>query len=184
MLLPKFQRHFREFLRDLGELSVLVIEAARSLRYQRPSCREVLAQLYFVGVRSQSVVMTTGAATGMVLCAQTFFQFHKFKMESATGAVVSVGMSSELGPVLAGLMLTARVGASMAAHETEGSDEDEVMACKENVTLQHAERGSSSTGGIKKGKRRRGKQKCQGNRQWLAARGADRPMAAGEASGS
>jgi phospholipid/cholesterol/gamma-HCH transport system permease protein len=114
-LLPKFQRHFREFLRELGELSVLVIEAARSLRYQTPSCREVLAQMYFVGVRSQSVVMTTGAATGMVLCAQTFFQFHKFKMESATGAVVSVGMSSELGPVLAGLMLTARVGASMAA---------------------------------------------------------------------
>jgi phospholipid/cholesterol/gamma-HCH transport system permease protein len=61
------------------------------------------------------VVITTGAATGMVLCAQTFFQFHKVKMDTATGAVVSVGMSSELGPVLAGLMLTARVGAAMAA---------------------------------------------------------------------
>lgn len=68
-----------------------------------------------MGVKSQSVVLTTGAATGMVLCAQTYFQFHKVKMDTATGAVVSVGMSSELGPVLAGLMLTARVGASMAA---------------------------------------------------------------------
>ncbi len=115
MLLPRLSRHFQEFLRELGELAVLVTEAAGSLRYKTPSSREVLEQLYFIGVKSQSVVMTTGAATGMVLCAQTFFQFHKFKMETATGAVVSVGMSSELGPVLAGLMLTARVGASMAA---------------------------------------------------------------------
>jgi phospholipid/cholesterol/gamma-HCH transport system permease protein len=51
----------------------------------------------------------------MVLCAQTYFQFHKVKMDTATGAVVSVGMSSELGPVLAALMLTARVGAAVAA---------------------------------------------------------------------
>jgi phospholipid/cholesterol/gamma-HCH transport system permease protein len=50
-----------------------------------------------------------------VLCAQTYFQFHKVKMDTATGAVVSVGMSSELGPVLAALMLTARVGAAVAA---------------------------------------------------------------------
>jgi phospholipid/cholesterol/gamma-HCH transport system permease protein len=36
-------------------------------------------------------------------------------MDTAAGAVVSVGMCSELGPVLAGLMLTGRVGAAMAA---------------------------------------------------------------------
>ena len=36
-------------------------------------------------------------------------------MDTATGAVVSVGLASELGPVLAALMLTGRVGAAMAA---------------------------------------------------------------------
>jgi phospholipid/cholesterol/gamma-HCH transport system permease protein len=36
-------------------------------------------------------------------------------MDTATGAVVSIGMSSELGPVLAALMLTGRVGAAMTA---------------------------------------------------------------------
>lgn len=93
----------------------MVGEAFRSIRYRRPNWSDFLRQLYFIGVKSQSVVITTGAATGMVLCAQTFFQFHKVKMDTATGAVVSVGMSSELGPVLAALMLTARVGASIAA---------------------------------------------------------------------
>ena len=102
-------------LTDLGEILVLCRETVGSLRYQRPSWDDFLAQLYFIGVKSQTVVITTGAATGMVLCAQTYFQFHKVKMDTATGAVVSVGMCSELGPVLAGLMLTGRVGASMAA---------------------------------------------------------------------
>jgi phospholipid/cholesterol/gamma-HCH transport system permease protein len=115
MPITAIQLRIRSFLEQLGELAQLVGEAAGSLRHQRPSWRDFIDQLYFVGVKSQSVVLTTGAATGMVLCAQTYFQFHKVKMDTATGAVVSVGMSSELGPVLAGLMLTARVGASMAA---------------------------------------------------------------------
>ncbi len=102
-------------LNGLGELILMAGEAIRSVRYRRPNWHDLLVQLHFVGVKSQSVVLTTGAATGMVLCAQTFFQFHKVKMDTATGAVVSVGMSSELGPVLAALMLTGRVGGAMAA---------------------------------------------------------------------
>jgi phospholipid/cholesterol/gamma-HCH transport system permease protein len=66
-------------------------------------------------VKSQSVVLITGAFTGMVLCAQTYFQFHKVRMDTATLAVVSVSMSSELGPVLTALMVAGRVGAAIAA---------------------------------------------------------------------
>ena len=108
-------QRFRAFTTQLGEIFQLLVEALRSLRQQRPSWRDFLYQLQFIGVKSQSVVITTGAATGMVLCAQTFLQFHKVKMDTATGAVVSIGMSSELGPVLAALMLTGRVGAAMTA---------------------------------------------------------------------
>jgi len=68
-----------------------------------------------MGVKSQSVVLIMGAFTGMVLGAQTYFQLHKVGMDSATLAVVSVSMCSELGPVLAGLMVAGRVGAAIAA---------------------------------------------------------------------
>lgn len=115
MVVSLIQRQFRSFVLQLGELTQLVLEATASLRHTRPSWRDFIDQLHFVGVKSQSVVLTTGAATGMVLCAVTYFQLHKVKMDTATGAVTSVGMSSELGPVLAGLMLTARVGAAMTA---------------------------------------------------------------------
>ena len=66
--------------------------------------------------------------------------------------------------------------ASMAAHEAEGSDEDEAMAGKENVFMQRAEGGGGLTGGIKKKKlKRRSKiEKSQKQRQDAARPGGAR----------
>jgi phospholipid/cholesterol/gamma-HCH transport system permease protein len=102
-------------VQGLGQVGLFFFEAVKSLCTRRLSWRDLVYQLHFIGVKSQSVVLITGAFTGMVLCAQTFFQFHKVKMDTATLAVVSVSMSSELGPVLTGLMVVGRVGAAMAA---------------------------------------------------------------------
>ena len=41
-----------------------------------------------------------GGFTGAVFAAQTYFQFNKIGMGSATGAVVSVAICRELAPVL------------------------------------------------------------------------------------
>src|SRR5438094_3108561 len=103
------------WLEGLGRIGLFAVDAARSLFSQRVDWRGLSYQLYFIGVKSQSVVLITGAFTGMVLCAQTYFQFHKVKMDTATLAVVSVAMGSELGPVLTALMVAGRVGAAMAA---------------------------------------------------------------------
>ncbi len=102
-------------LEGLGRLTLLAKDALTSLCSLKVAWRDLLYQVYFTGVKSQSVVLITGAFTGMVLCAQTYFQFHKVKMDTATLAVVSVSMCSELGPVLTGLMVAGRVGAAIAA---------------------------------------------------------------------
>src|SRR5436189_337770 len=104
-----------EWLEGLGRITLLAKEAVASLFTFKVAWRDLLYQIYFVGVKSQSVVLITGAFTGMVLGAQTYFQFHKVKMDTATLAVVSVSMCSELGPVLTGLMVAGRVGAAFAA---------------------------------------------------------------------
>ncbi|MGD0615587.1 MAG: ABC transporter permease [Verrucomicrobiota bacterium] len=103
------------WLEGLGRITLLTKETLTSLLRGRIDSRDLLYQLYFMGVKSQSVVLITGAFTGMVLGAQTFFQFHKVKMDTATLAVVSVSMCSELGPVLTALMVAGRVGAAIAA---------------------------------------------------------------------
>jgi phospholipid/cholesterol/gamma-HCH transport system permease protein len=107
--------YVRDWLGGLGRGALLCREIGRSLFTVKPQWRDVIYQMYFIGVKSQTVVAITGAFTGMVLCAQTGFQFHKVKMDTATLAVVSVGMGSELGPVLTGLMVAGRVGAAIAA---------------------------------------------------------------------
>ena len=104
-----------EWLNGLGRIALLAKEVCLSLFRLRVAWRDLLYQIYFVGVKSQSVVLITGAFTGMVLGAQTYYQFHKVKMDTATLAVVSVSMCSELGPVLTGLMVAGRVGAAIAA---------------------------------------------------------------------
>jgi len=99
----------------LGQLVLLGCEVLYSLFAARIRWKLVRIQIVEIGARSQSVVSVTGAFTGAVFAAQTFFQFNRVGMESAVGAVVAVSMCRELGPVLTGLMLAGRVGASMTA---------------------------------------------------------------------
>jgi len=104
-----------EWLTGLGRIAVLTRDAVASCLTFKASRRDLLYQIYFIGIKSQAVVLVTGAFTGMVLTAQTYFQFHKVKMDTATLAVVAVSMCDELGPVLTALMVAGRVGAAIAA---------------------------------------------------------------------
>lgn len=71
--------------------------------------------LYQVGVGSLPVVMVTGLFIGMVLAVQSYHQFATMHLESRLGAVITMSLVTELGPVLAATMLAGRVGSSIAA---------------------------------------------------------------------
>jgi phospholipid/cholesterol/gamma-HCH transport system permease protein len=102
-------------LHYFGELAMLVWETCTSMVVAPIRWGLVLRQVLEVGWRSQPVVIVTGAFTGAVLTAQTYFQFNRLGMKSAVGSVVAVAMFRELGPVLTGLMVSGRVGAAIAA---------------------------------------------------------------------
>jgi phospholipid/cholesterol/gamma-HCH transport system permease protein len=51
----------------------------------------------------------------MVLALQSYTGFARFSAEGAVATVVVVSITRELGPVIAGLMVAGRIGASMAA---------------------------------------------------------------------
>lgn len=104
-----------KFFRALGEIVLLAFDTLRSLLTHRLRWRLTLEQIVDIGLRSQLVVIITGGFTGAVFAAQTYFQFNKLGMGSAVGAVVSVAICRELGPVLTGLMVSGRVGAAMSA---------------------------------------------------------------------
>jgi phospholipid/cholesterol/gamma-HCH transport system permease protein len=78
------------FFTYVGEIVVLAAETFGSVFTQKIRWRLFMYQIVEIGLRSQLVVMITGAFTGAVFAAQTFFQFNKLGMGSAVGAVVYV----------------------------------------------------------------------------------------------
>jgi phospholipid/cholesterol/gamma-HCH transport system permease protein len=77
--------------------------------------REWMRQMVRLGVDSIPVVFLTAMFTGMVLALQTYNGFQRVHAENFVGSVVALAMLRELSPVLVGLMVTGRVGSSMAA---------------------------------------------------------------------
>jgi phospholipid/cholesterol/gamma-HCH transport system permease protein len=76
---------------------------------------QITKQCFSIGYFSLAVVGLTALFTGMVLALQSYTGFSRFSAESAVATVVVLSMTRELGPVLAGLMVAGRVGASIAA---------------------------------------------------------------------
>lgn len=77
--------------------------------------RLTLRQFIDIGYYSLPVVGMTTLFTGMVLALQSYTGFTRFNAEGAIAGVVVLSVTRELAPVLAGLMVAGRVGASMAA---------------------------------------------------------------------
>lgn len=76
---------------------------------------QVRIQIVRIGVESLPITILTGSFTGLALALQSYIGFSRFGAESFIGAVVAMGIMRELGPVLTGLMVTARAGSAMAA---------------------------------------------------------------------
>jgi len=68
-----------------------------------------------IGVESFNIIVLTGGFTGMVFALQSYIGFQRVGGEQFIGAVVALGMTRELGPVLTGLMVTGRAGSAISA---------------------------------------------------------------------
>jgi phospholipid/cholesterol/gamma-HCH transport system permease protein len=117
-------------VRSAGEICLLFVDILRSLYKYPLRWRLFLEQVYFIGLKSQFVILTTGASVGAVFAAQVHFQFVKLGMESAVGPTVSVAMCRELGAVLCCLLLAGRVGASMAAEISSMKNTEQLDALR------------------------------------------------------
>jgi phospholipid/cholesterol/gamma-HCH transport system permease protein len=113
--LEKFGTRVFRMLEDLGNIFVLLLQCV-SWAFRPPSeFRNIVKQMEEVGVRSMPVVLVTATFTGMVIALQSWSGFQRFQATSLVGSVVALSITRELGPVFAGLMVSGRVGAAMAA---------------------------------------------------------------------
>ncbi len=108
-------RSFFLFLGHSGRLTIFLGATATRLWRGRLRGRELLSQLSFVGAGSVGVVTLSAIFTGLVLALQGYYALVRFGSENLVGSLVALSLTRELGPVLTGLMVTARAGSAMTA---------------------------------------------------------------------
>jgi phospholipid/cholesterol/gamma-HCH transport system permease protein len=121
------------FLSELGEVTMLLVDSVKSLRYLPKSKRIVLYQMEHIGVGSLPLVLIIAIFTGAVAAWQAAYQLKGVAPMSLLGGTTSRAIITELGPVLTGIVIAGRVGASIAAElgtmkVTEQIDALEIMA--------------------------------------------------------
>jgi phospholipid/cholesterol/gamma-HCH transport system permease protein len=103
------------FVEFIGELAVFAFNGLYRV-FQPPYYPRLVGKAFMeIGYFSLPVVALTALFTGMVLALQSYTGFSRFGAESAIASVVVLSVTRELGPVLAGLMVSGRAGAAMAA---------------------------------------------------------------------
>jgi phospholipid/cholesterol/gamma-HCH transport system permease protein len=106
-----------QFFGEMGEIFFLILGIHRWMFKKPFEPNLIFQQMVKIGVDTLPVSLTTALFTGMVLALQTGFTLET-KLKGATqflGAVVSLSMVRELGPVLTALIAAGRIGSSIAA---------------------------------------------------------------------
>ncbi len=103
------------FLAMIGRVAIFGAETVSHLFRPPYYPREVAHALLHIGYFSLPVVGLTTIFTGGALALQIYAGGARFSAEAVVPQIVAIGMVRELGPVLVGLMIAARVTSSIAA---------------------------------------------------------------------
>ena len=99
-------------IQSLGKIAIFSGASLKGI-FAKRQLRNILLHVYYIGVRSISIVMLVGLFTGMVLGLQLYYTLVKFGSGGVLGSAIGLTLVRELGPVLSAIMVTARAGSAM-----------------------------------------------------------------------
>lgn len=114
-LLERFGRAVLSLLAVTGRMALFAARAFTHIFRPPYYPREFANALMNIGWLSLPVVGLTAIFTGGALALQIYSGGARFNAEAVVPQIVAIGMVRELGPVLVGLMIAARVTSSIAA---------------------------------------------------------------------
>ena len=103
------------FLREIGALTVFTLTAVVDCVRPPIYWSLIVRQIMRIGYFSLPVVGLTAFFTGGVLALQIYIGGNRYGAEAIVPQIVVLGITRELGPVIAGLMVAGRVAAAIAA---------------------------------------------------------------------
>src|SRR5438034_173249 len=98
-----------------GELGFFCGRLLRAFATRRYEFSELIRQCDEIGSKSLPLVALAGAATGVVVSLQTRASLVRFGAKSFLPAVIVFSIIKETGPIITGLIVSARVGAVIGA---------------------------------------------------------------------
>ncbi len=102
-------------LAAIGRVTIFAASSASHVFRPPFYFKELLQSVLSIGYFSLPVVGLTAFFTGGALALQIYAGGARFSAEAVVPQIVAIGMVRELGPVLVGLMIAARVTSSIAA---------------------------------------------------------------------
>ena len=99
----------------IGRVALFALRALRAALTPRWYFGQIARQLYSIGFLSLPVVGMTAVFTGAALALNIWTGGSRFNAEEAMPQIVGIGITRELGPVMAALMLAGRVSAAIAS---------------------------------------------------------------------
>lgn len=110
-----FTNGFKEFVREVGAMTLFAMESVRLLFASPFRYAEIIKHIEFIGNQSVGIISLTSVFTGLAISFQIYLGFKLVNAVDLVGPTVALGISRELGPVLTGLIVAARAGGAMAA---------------------------------------------------------------------
>ena len=110
-----FLKRAQRFINEVGDIFIFGVEAVKLFFSYPFRFHELVTHLEFAGNKSVFIICLTGLFTGMALSLQIYLGFKMVNATSLVGSTVALGITRELGPVLTGLIISARAGGAMAA---------------------------------------------------------------------
>lgn len=117
--MTRFFRHFGRVslavVQQAGGMTLFLLEGLGLALVPPFRFRRLLQELYLIGVRSIPIILLTAAFAGMVLALQGYYTLRQYGSEGALGSAVALSLIREMGPVLTGIMVSARAGSAVTA---------------------------------------------------------------------
>ena len=114
-LLASIGRALLGLIASIGRISIFAGQTLGHIVRGPFYLRELAISFLNIGWLSLPVVGLTSLFTGAALALQIYAGSARFSAEAVVPQIVAIGMVRELGPVLVGLMIAARVTSSIAA---------------------------------------------------------------------
>jgi phospholipid/cholesterol/gamma-HCH transport system permease protein len=114
-MIEKIGRTSRLTAEHAGQLGMLTWSVVLSLVRLKVSFRDILTQIYIMGIQSVPIVIITAILAGIVTSQQGGYQFTGTIPLYVMGSVVVESVVLELGPILTAIVLVGRIGARITA---------------------------------------------------------------------